>query len=66
MKKISILFLLFVVGSMAYGREYHVSVKGNDANQGTETAPFRTINRAAQAAYAGDVSPYMREHIANG
>jgi hypothetical protein len=40
---------------MVYAAEYHVSVKGNDANSGTETSPFLTINRAAQAAYAGDV-----------
>jgi hypothetical protein len=55
MKRTAILILLLAVGSMAYGKEYHVSVKGNDANQGTETSPFRTINRAAQAAYPGDV-----------
>jgi hypothetical protein len=52
MKKTNILILLLVAGSLAYGKEYHVSVKGNDANQGTETAPFRSIGRAA---YAGDV-----------
>ncbi|MDR1130369.1 MAG: right-handed parallel beta-helix repeat-containing protein [Prevotellaceae bacterium] len=40
---------------MAHAREYHVSTKGNDAGTGSETAPFRTINRAAQAAYPGDV-----------
>ncbi|MDR1525739.1 MAG: DUF1565 domain-containing protein, partial [Tannerella sp.] len=55
MKRISILILLLVAGSLAYGKEYHVSVKGNDANSGTEAMPFRTIGRAAQAAYAGDV-----------
>ncbi|MDR2027590.1 MAG: right-handed parallel beta-helix repeat-containing protein, partial [Prevotellaceae bacterium] len=55
MKRIRILVLLLAVGSAVYGREYHVSVKGDDANQGTETSPFRSIGRAAQAAYAGDV-----------
>ncbi|MDR1592932.1 MAG: right-handed parallel beta-helix repeat-containing protein [Prevotellaceae bacterium] len=55
MKRINILILLLVVGGLAYGREYHVSVKGNDANQGTEIAPFRSIGRAALAAYPGDV-----------
>lgn len=34
---------------------YYVSVSGNDANPGTSSAPFRTINRAAQVALAGDV-----------
>jgi hypothetical protein len=55
MKKITVLILLLVTGSLAYSREYHVSVKGNDANQGTETAPFKTIGQAALAAYPGDV-----------
>jgi hypothetical protein len=56
MKKVQILILLMLLaGSMAYAREYHVSTKGNDAGTGTEAAPFRTINRAAQAAYTGDV-----------
>ena len=36
-------------------REYHVSEKGNDSNEGSVTAPFRTINKAAQAAYPGDI-----------
>ena len=39
----------------AFAREYHVSVKGNDAGSGSEVAPFRTIQRAAEVAYAGDV-----------
>ena len=33
---------------------YHVSVKGNDQNNGTAEAPFRTISRAAELAVAGD------------
>ena len=37
------------------GKEYHVSVKGSDSNPGTEHAPFRTIGKAAETAYAGDV-----------
>lgn len=36
-------------------KEYHVSVHGNDSSTGTLKAPFRTISRAAQAAYPGDV-----------
>lgn len=34
---------------------YYVSPLGNDLNAGTETAPFKTINKAAQVAVAGDV-----------
>lgn len=35
-------------------QEYHVSTWGNDKNIGNAKAPFRTINRAAQAATYGD------------
>ncbi len=35
-------------------RIYHVSVGGSDRAAGTESAPFRTINRAAAVAAAGD------------
>ncbi|KAA6336114.1 hypothetical protein EZS27_015705 [termite gut metagenome] len=55
MKKISVLFLLFAFNVWSYGKEYHVSVKGNDANTGAEFAPFKTIGKAAQTAYPGDV-----------
>ncbi len=53
-------FLLFLsAGSLFYtvgfATEYHVSVKGNDNNPGTETQPFRTINHAAQIAVSGDI-----------
>jgi parallel beta-helix repeat protein len=42
--------------SPAYGRvTRYVATNGNDANPGTSTAPFRTINKAAQVAIAGDV-----------
>lgn len=33
---------------------YYVSVNGNDGFSGTEEKPFRTINRAAKIAVAGD------------
>jgi alpha-L-arabinofuranosidase len=36
-------------------REFHVSVKGDDRNQGTAAKPFRTISAAAQVAEPGDV-----------
>lgn len=36
-------------------KEYHVSVKGNDMNAGTAEAPLKTIGKAAQFAYPGDV-----------
>lgn len=36
------------------GREYHVSLKGDDADPGTTAAPFRTIQHAADLAQPGD------------
>jgi len=54
MKQIIILSLLVAFGITAQAKEYHVSVKGNDNSIGSEPAPFKTINRAAQAAFAGD------------
>ena len=36
-------------------RYYYVSTRGNDANSGTKTLPFQTINKAANVAKAGDV-----------
>ena len=33
---------------------YYVSANGNDCNDGTKNAPFKTINRAASVAVAGD------------
>lgn len=56
MKRKQLLFtslLLFCMTLQA--KEYHVSVKGNDTNEGTEKAPFLTIGKAAEYAFPGDV-----------
>jgi parallel beta-helix repeat protein len=37
-------------------RYYYVSPQGNDSNPGTKESPFKTIQKAASAAYAGDVT----------
>lgn len=53
----NILYLLGILclyGPLLPAKEYHVSVKGSDANIGSEAAPFRTINWAAQKALPGD------------
>lgn len=36
------------------GVTYYVSTQGNDSNAGTLSAPWRTIQHAANSAYAGD------------
>ena len=40
-------------------REYFVSPAGNDRNAGSRTAPFRTPDRAAAAARAGDTVTFL-------
>lgn len=54
MKKsmVSMCLLLLVINLFA--REYHVSIGGNDAANGSVEKPLRTINRAAQLALPGD------------
>jgi alpha-N-arabinofuranosidase len=41
--------------AMPSGTEFHVSVKGDDANDGSALSPLRTISAAAQLARPGDV-----------
>ena len=47
--------LLLLCCAAVQAKEYHVSIKGNDANEGTEKAPFRTIGKAAEYAFPGDI-----------
>ena len=47
--------LLLLCCSAIQAKEYHVSVKGNDMNDGAEKSPFRTIGKAAEYAFPGDV-----------
>ena len=55
MKKNVIIILMMLVVSVASGREYHVSVSGNDLHEGTAAKPLRTISAAARSARPGDV-----------
>ena len=38
-----------------HGAEFQVATNGSDSNPGTETLPFRTIQRAADLAQPGDI-----------
>ena len=49
----AILFLLLVRGE-SLAATYYVSPAGNDGNSGSATAPFKTIQKAANAVNAGD------------
>src|SRR5690348_5116637 len=55
--KIKILFLTFLatLAGAAQATQFSVATNGDDANPGTAKAPFRTIQRAADMAQAGDV-----------
>jgi Right handed beta helix region/Protein of unknown function (DUF1565) len=60
--KPSILFLLFVCASAAFGQtnsSFYVAATGNDSNPGTQSAPWRTIQHAADTARAGS-TVYVR------
>jgi alpha-N-arabinofuranosidase len=56
MKTILIICLTaFTFASVTRAAEFHVAPQGNDANTGTQAAPFRTIQHAADIAQPGDV-----------
>ena len=48
------LFFLFFCLSQCFAATYYVSVTGNDSNPGTQAEPFRTIQKGADVANAGD------------
>jgi alpha-N-arabinofuranosidase len=53
-----ILFTFLAIFSVVAGvgaTEFHVAATGNDSNAGTQAAPFRTIQHAANVAQPGDV-----------
>ncbi len=51
----TIAFLLLVPAAHAAAGEFHVSVNGNDKNDGSSSKPYRTISAAARLAQSGDV-----------
>ena len=50
-----IMGLLAFAAISALATEFHVSVNGNDRNDGSSAKPFKTISAAAQVAQPGDV-----------
>lgn len=52
---LSALLLLASLADGAFATEFHVSVKGNDGNDGSSSKPFQTISAAARVAQPGDV-----------
>src|SRR6185295_5191758 len=52
----STVFLLFAFVSVAFGppnSSFYVATTGNDSNPGTQSAPWRTVQHAADTARAG-------------
>jgi hypothetical protein len=47
-------YVLISFTGLAHGATYYVSTIGNDANTGSQSAPFRHLSRGAAAAQAGD------------
>jgi pectin methylesterase-like acyl-CoA thioesterase len=60
--KLSFLFILLTYISAAFSQttsSFYVATTGNDSNPGTEGAPWRTIQHAADTARAGS-TVYVR------
>ena len=57
MKKalLSILISAILSPYLAIAKEYHVSIKGNDSYIGTFSSPFKTISKAVEHAFSGDI-----------
>ena len=56
MRKIVVAILsIFSLSTALHARTYFIALNGNDANPGTDEAPFRTIQHAANLARPGDI-----------
>lgn len=53
-KKIQVTILVLLICFTASSKKYHVAITGNNDNPGTPSAPFLTIQAAADIAHAGD------------
>ena len=53
MKYLSLSFLCFILTSIIYCQDYYVDDNGSDSNPGSESLPFKTINKAVEFIEAG-------------
>ena len=51
---LSVVCVLTLLTSAVSAKDYHVSKKGDDSNSGNQSAPFKTISKAAEEAMPGD------------
>lgn len=49
-----VIVALLSIATMLHATDYYVSVKGSDSNDGSESMPFRTIQKAADVMVAGE------------
>jgi hypothetical protein len=56
LKKLSFVFFILIIFNieLCSAKEYHVSIKGSDSNDGSAFMPFRTISAAIKFAFPGD------------
>jgi hypothetical protein len=56
MKRLNVYLLSFgiFVTTLSSAKEYHVSIKGNNTNDGSASKPFKTISAAVKYAFPGD------------
>ncbi len=50
----SFLIIIIITPGIAHASSYYVSPSGNDSNSGTQSNPWRTIQKAANTVSAGD------------
>ena len=53
MNHLSFIVLFFLITSVVNSQDYYVDDQGNDSNPGSESSPFRTINKAIEYVEAG-------------
>ena len=54
-RQFALFMLVIVVGWTSYAADLYVSPAGSDSAPGTKTAPWKTVQKAASSAKAGDV-----------
>ncbi len=54
-RNLYLLIMMVLASTAIFAKEYHVSVKGSDTNDGSASKPFKTISAAVNKAFPGDM-----------